>query len=116
MLYDPKWEKPEVKADPFSLGSLIAWLETKPPAERYCYQDNGGCLLHQYFSHAGFNVQWVGGWTFKTTEGARHELSDEFSEIAAGLVRGVAMDFTFGSALSRARYLAVTTGQREDAS
>ncbi len=27
MLYDPKWE---VKADPFSLENLIAWLENQP--------------------------------------------------------------------------------------
>lgn len=28
----------EVKADPFTLEALIAWLETKNPKERYCYE------------------------------------------------------------------------------
>ena len=35
MLYDPKWEKPEVKADPFSLDALIAWLEKQPANGTY---------------------------------------------------------------------------------
>lgn len=48
MLYDPKWEKPEVKADPFSLGALIAWLETKDPEAEYCFTLSGDCLLAQW--------------------------------------------------------------------
>lgn len=54
MLYDPKWEKTETKADPFSLESLIAWLEKQPAGRSYSYTCNGHCLLAQYFTAAGF--------------------------------------------------------------
>lgn len=47
MLYDPKWEV-EVKADPLSLGDLIAWLETKPVDGKYCYSKWNDCLLSQW--------------------------------------------------------------------
>ncbi len=50
MLYDPKWEpKPTPTGDVLALGTLIAWLETKDPAETYCFNDcGGGCLFSQY--------------------------------------------------------------------
>lgn len=51
MLYDPKWE---VKTDPFTLESLIAWLEKQPDSERYDYTCNGHCLMAQYFTAMGF--------------------------------------------------------------
>lgn len=54
MLYDPKWEA-ETKADPFKLVALVAWLEKQNPEERYCYLDNGKCLLARYFSDHGFS-------------------------------------------------------------
>lgn len=49
MLYDPKWEKP-TKADPFTLASVIAWLETKDPAERYDWASPRTCACAQYFN------------------------------------------------------------------
>ncbi len=59
MLYDPKWEKKiDTKADPFSLESLTAWLETMPANGEYNWGDCGygtrGCLLMQYFRAKGF--------------------------------------------------------------
>lgn len=42
----------EPKADPFTLDSLISWLETKEPAEKYNYLSIDDCLLCQYVSHA----------------------------------------------------------------
>lgn len=51
MLYDPKWE---VKSDPLSLASLIAWLETMPADEKYDYCDPFNCLVGQYLNHHGF--------------------------------------------------------------
>lgn len=41
----------ETKADPFSLQSLIAWLETKDRSTHYDPQDGVGCVL----------CQWTGG-------------------------------------------------------
>ena len=60
MLYDKRWDKPEVKADPFSLDSLVAWLEKQPAAKVYCYEDTGVCLLSQYFTAMGFERVFMG--------------------------------------------------------
>lgn len=96
MLYDKRWEKPEVKADPFSLESLIAWLEKQPADKMYCYQDLGHCLLGQYFRSCGFlNVQ-VGG-SEVGLNGRDFRLSEAFANIAVEYPR------TFGAALERAR-------------
>ena|ERR1700744_3310203 len=54
MLYDKRWEKTEVAADPFKLGTLIAWLEKQPSKKEYEFTDCGRCALAQYFSAHGF--------------------------------------------------------------
>lgn len=103
MLYDKRWDKPEVKADPFSLDSLIAWLETQPSDKEYCYLDNGHCLLGQYFTAMGFNGVQVGGGDFD------HEFAENvrFPEILGDVAYGdlITSDYvrTFGAALHRAR-------------
>jgi hypothetical protein len=45
MLYDPKWE---VKVDPLSKESLIAWLEKQDPWQNYTFIDSSNCLLAQF--------------------------------------------------------------------
>lgn len=50
MLYDPKWE---VKADPFSLESLIAWMEKQPAEKAYDYTHPSKCLVAQYLKAMG---------------------------------------------------------------
>lgn len=99
MLYDKRWDKPEVKADPFSLQSLIAWLETMPAAAEYCYADNGECLLGLYFSEGGFERALVGSSTLTHGRDCQHtrHLPRNFDAIAVGHPR------TFGAALARAR-------------
>ncbi len=52
MLYDPKWEAP-VKADPFSLASLIAWLEMQPVDGQYDYILSHDCVIAQWLRGAG---------------------------------------------------------------
>jgi len=97
MLYDKRWDK-DVKADPFSLESLIAWLEKQPADKTYCYMDNGYCLLSQYFTYSGFQNVDVGGWDF--THGPKQErvsFSNAFENVA------VEQPWTFGAALDRAR-------------
>jgi hypothetical protein len=94
MLYDPKWEAP-VKADPFSLESLVAWLEKQPADKPYCYTSNGGCLLAQYFSALGYrNVEMSTDHFLHC--GCRERLPSYFNLIAIGSGR------TFGHALRRA--------------
>lgn len=50
MLYNQDWEKPK----PWTLSSLIAWLETKDPNEYYEYGDPSNCLNTQYAKSLGY--------------------------------------------------------------
>ena len=93
MLYDPKWQ---VKADPFSLDSLIAWLETKPAGASYDYMCNCNCLLAQYFAQAGFLNVEASGFHFYHA-GGEHGLPKHFNEIA------VNSPWLYGAALARAK-------------
>lgn len=87
MLYDPKWEVP-VKADPFSLDSLIAWLEKQPPGKTYDYSDCGGlCLICQHLTAHDIHF----------SKYAQFENSEIRLAVAAQI------PFTFGAALERAR-------------
>lgn len=52
MLYNKDWNKKTLS--PFSLDSLIAWLETKKPYIYYQYDSNNDCMLARYFSDCGF--------------------------------------------------------------
>ncbi len=44
---NPYWQR-QVKADPFTLENLIAWLEKRDPWERYIVMDVDHCLLGQF--------------------------------------------------------------------
>lgn len=98
MLYDPKWGK-TTKADPFSLKSLIAWLEQQPAAGKYCYSESGHCLLARYLTAMGFEGVGISPWTYRHLPDRedRKELPDGWNNIAFGY------PFTFGAALERAR-------------
>ena len=97
MLYHPKWA--ETKADPFELSTLIAWLEKQPTEKTYCFMDNGGCLLAQYFTEQGFKEVSMGGThiVHGPNRGDYQDLPPHMSSIAVGNPR------TFGAALKRAR-------------
>lgn len=99
MLYDPKWERPaETKVDPLSLGSLIAWLKTKPRNETYSYMDcRGACLFSQFMAAQGF--QWR-----REGDGG---LAQEWIGFHEEPWINIALDtpHTFGAALERARKL-----------
>ena len=53
MLYNKDWEKPEVKADPYSFDNLIEWLEMQPAEEQYNYNDPMDCLLALWLKSKG---------------------------------------------------------------
>lgn len=98
MLYDKRWDKPEVKADPFSLKSLMEWLEKQPADDEYCFLDTGGCLFFQYLDHNGVVVASVGGNYYRAEQhGEMITLPHGWPKIAAEEPR------TFGAALERAR-------------
>lgn len=92
MLYDPRWEQ-KTKADPFALGSLIAWLEVQPADTNYKWECfSGGCLIGLYSRAIGCNFHYCHTAFFK-----RRELS---------LARDA--PHTFGAALKRARKMAAS--------
>lgn len=105
MLYDPKWE---VKTDPFTLESLIAWLEQQPAADTYDFFEWDGCLL----------ARWL-----QTMDPAAHVAGHAFNgyaytvngkEVDLHKFRSIAFDaagnnYTFGDALARARKLSEQT-------
>lgn len=96
MLYDPKWEA-QTQPVIFSLANLIAWLETMPAKETYCYLDSGECLLAQYFRASGKSASL--GHTTVVFDGVMpvHQIPRSFQDVATGRPR------TFGAALKRAR-------------
>jgi len=96
MLYDPKWEQ---QTNPFSLTSLIAWLEKQPAGKTYCYTDGGECLIAQYLQSIGrTNVRvWCGG-AYETRQG-RGQVPREMWRTS------IDEPSTFGAALARARAL-----------
>lgn len=97
MLYDPKWEV-EVKTDPFSRESLVAWLEKQDPNESYDWHCQGRCMLGQWLrSIEPFSAGNPDGdsWSY-IVNGAVMDFS-KFTDIA------LYGDATFGAALARAR-------------
>lgn len=90
MLYDKRWERPEIKADPRSLAGLVSWLETKPENGTYDWHDcNGGCLIGIYGLAIGMGEEW-------------HDF--HYDLLKAGHLN-IASDtpHTFGAALARAK-------------
>ena len=100
MLYDKRWDKPEIKADPFTLESLVAWLEKMPKNGTYCYAHSGYCLFAKYFKAMGKPRVSVGNSTV-SFDGEFLKLPEPFFKIAIGRPR------TFGAALERAKGLTV---------
>lgn len=89
----------EVKADPFKLETLIAWLETKNPAEEYQYSNNYKCCLAQYFQAHGYPHACLSSAAVYLNGpfGKRTPLPHGFNKSA------MQFDRTFGGALRMAR-------------
>jgi len=96
MLYNKDWEKTHIKADPFSLESLIAWAEKQPADKEYDFWCNE-CYLGQYFEDHGFQVTMIGIGTVTFKGHQTRQLPPGFNDIAQRTPH------TFGAALDRAR-------------
>jgi hypothetical protein len=92
MLYDPKWE---VKAEPRSLESLVAWLEKQPPEKSYSFLEPSTCLVAQWLISNGETNYCLFSEEIEAMFGGRG------LEIVDGI--GPAGEWTFGAALKRAR-------------
>lgn len=80
-----------------SPSSLIDWLKTKDPTEKYEYLDNHICLHAQYFQHKGIELSVLGA-SFYIIQGMKRQyFTDQWKETAQGHPR------TFGAALARAQ-------------
>lgn len=105
MLYDPNWEV-KTKADPFTLTSLIGWLEKQPLNKSYGYFNLRHCVMAEYFRAQGYRWVLMGGGEFN--HGflwiLRKRLPDTFIKIAVRWPR------TYGAALERAREFAAGDG------
>ena len=99
MLYNKDWDKTHIKADPFSLESLIAWLEKQPTQGQYSYWDNCGCMFHRYLTAMGLDVATVGGYSYTLRSAPKMflPLGTTFEDVAAETPH------TFAAALDRAR-------------
>jgi hypothetical protein len=104
MLYDPKWTKPAAVV--WSLDRLIAWLETMPAGEQYCYTAGGECLLAQYLKGIGWATDPLVDSTSAEDMASKKliKIPAAFNEIARESWRETgSRTNTFGAALERAR-------------
>lgn len=110
MLYNLNWSRTNRSRinvnTPHSLDSLIAWLETKDPAEHYDYSDTAYCLIAQWLQYCDK------GWVKADIRG---DLGSSFTYEKDGVIEdfqhlrpvanGHSGNSTFGDALRRARQL-----------
>jgi hypothetical protein len=95
----------EVSPAPYTLESLIAWLERKNPEGSYDYLDPHGCMIYQYFSFAGVHCLGVSSEHWQDGKGAYNPIPKYFYCISSGHRRDDDLwrVWTFGAALLRAR-------------
>ena len=114
MLYDEKRFDP-ARADPWSLESLVGWLELQPANESYSYCDGQRCLLARYLRWAG-----VADGPSYVTASAFDKMSADGTWISRPLPAGFnavaqgdsfVVRHTYGAALTRA--LALLEKQQE---
>lgn len=94
MLYNPKWQKPEVKADPFSLESFISWLENQPAEIGYDWEDISGCVVCEYLRDV---KDWDEPSEMVLFDRVFAPGTSEYDEVCGSA------PWTFGAALDRAR-------------
>ena len=87
------------KQDVYSLQSLIAWLETRDPAETYDFLDHTDCLICRYLKAVDAFDLDVSGVNYMRMSRVRAGDGD-IGDLA------YASPQTMGAALSRARALA----------
>lgn len=106
MLYDKRWDKTEIKSDPFKLETLIAWLEKQPSGRTYEFTDCNQCALAQYFADHGFGEISMGTQDFDYgPEFRKARLPDGWNDLVNPSCPREDGYNTFGAVLDRARAL-----------
>ncbi len=94
--------KPAQKADPFSLRSLVEWLEMQEGETAYDYTEPKYCLLGQYVVASGGKYipdYTIDGHTLDAGGFSLHAERPDLYEVVSE------HPWTFGAALQRARNL-----------
>lgn len=110
MLNNPNWDisvKEPVNIAPLlTVGNLISWLEGKNPEEKYVYTANKGCMLYQYLTDSGVDLEYIDGsrYVLNGDNESSHGYPSILNSIAYGYTDTCFEDkYTFGAALIRAR-------------
>lgn len=88
-------------ADPFSLESLISWLEKQPAGKTYAWYSVYGCLVCQFYQAHGIAAPW-GNLATGYDRPFDRGLGKTDAHLRYHAV-GHPKPWTFGAALSRAR-------------
>ena len=99
----------ETKADPFSLDSLIAWLEKQPSALEYVWTDVFDCLMHHYYTDV-LRDDLDGEYPARMVFDLGCDFERPFGSISAYHKVAGSLPWTFGAALERARALKARHG------
>jgi len=97
MLYNKNWDAKTVTSDPFSLESLIAWLEKQPAEKKYDWSSADECLLGQWCKFNG--LKGAAAREKSLVLGAPVNFLEPIYQTALGSLH----ECTFGAALTRAR-------------
>lgn len=107
MLNNPKWDR-KISEEILTVKSIISWLEGKNPDEVYCYSANKGCMLFQYLSDKGVNIDYIDSTHYVLRSSPPDEMivyPTILNQIAYGEFEGPSTGkHSFGAALTRARY------------
>ncbi len=98
--------KPAQKADPFSLRSLVEWLERQNPREVYDHNSASVCLACQYATDMMGERVTYNKASYRLEEGIGQERKLKILyDQTDGNFSPYASAYTFGAALQRARNL-----------
>ena len=81
--------------NPVGLENLETWLKKQPSHKRYCYNDSGKCLLHQFYEAMGMPIRKMFGFKWEDINCIEHDLDPILNKIA------IRKPNSFGGALER---------------
>jgi len=92
----------------FSIHSLVDWLKTKNPEEKYTFISNTNCALCQYFRAQGLNILDLDPGEIELKDGTMIPMPAEFNDLANPKGLYAPLKHNFGDMMIRAEYFALT--------